>query len=352
MYNIIISKIMKGSILIFLALSLLCSSCNKEDNNIVVKKDKSLVEAANAISDIIAAGAEYDADAISWDKYWYLDALLKYNEDYNEGVELWSDIGGKPWLEELEPVVYITKDKVSRYALTEGGDVVVEQVGDLEFYPRVSKLFVDWKSEDGSVVKAFEANFLAYTDDSFVVEWQSEGVNFRALFKMIDYQVLENRGADVKVDRLVAQAGELDPKSVEERIIGEYSGSIRLEYDDCYAEVCRIHQMPGEMYWAPYAPRFGGSYTFSEDGTITYEVLCADYESGIDEVVTYRQTWSYDAENNKMTIVDQYGETWVYTIVALSDDWLIWDYDEVRRDYNTNEIKEINHLRDGYCRVK
>ncbi|MBR2437311.1 MAG: hypothetical protein IKB24_07335, partial [Alistipes sp.] len=92
---------MKRSILIFLALSLLCSSCNKEDNNIVAVNDYSLVEAAIAISDIIDLGAEYDADAISWDKYWYLDALLKYNEDYSEVVELLSDIGGKPWLEEF-----------------------------------------------------------------------------------------------------------------------------------------------------------------------------------------------------------------------------------------------------------
>ena len=53
-----------------------------------------------------------------------------------------------------------------------------------------------------------------------------------------------------------------------------------------------------------------------------------------------------------MTIVDQYGETWVFTIVALSDDWLIWDYDETERDYNTHEVEEILHLRDGYWRVK
>lgn len=343
---------MKGLILIFLALSFVCGSCNKEDNNIVATNDYSLVEATIAISDIIDLGAEYDADAIRWGHCWYLDALLKYNEDYSKVVEILSDIGGKPWAEDLEPVVCITKDKVSRYALTEGGDVVVEQDGDLEFYPRVSKLFVDWKAEDGSVVETFEANFLAYTDDSFVVEWQSEGENFRALFKMIEYQVLKNRGADIKVDRWVAQAGEFDAKSVEERIIGEWHGSVRLEYDDCYTEVCRIHQMPGEMYWVPYAPRFGGSYTFLEDGTIAYEVSYFDDETGIDEVVTYHQSWSYDAENNKMTIVDQYGETWVYTIVALSDDLLIWDYDEVKRDYDTNEVKKIHHLRDGYWRVK
>ena len=334
------------------ALSFICGSCEQEIQIVEEPQPRPLDQVGNEMSNIVAAGAEYDADAISWDKYWYLDALLKYNEDYSEVVELLSDIGGKPWLEEFEPVVCITKDKVSRYALTEGGDVVVEQVGDLEFYPRVSKLFVDWKSEDGSVVETFEANFLAYIDNSFVVEWQSEGENFRALFKVIDYQVLKNRGADVKVDRLVAQAGEFDAKSVEERIIGEWQGSVRLEYDDCYTEVCRIHQMPGEMYWVPYAPRFGGSYTFLEDGTITYEVSYSDAEPGIDEVVTYHQSWSYDAENNKMTIVDQYGETWVYTIVALGDDWLIWDYDETQRDYNTNEVEEILHLRDGYWRVK
>ena len=343
---------MKRFIYLLIALSFICGSCEQEIQIVEEPQPRPLDQFGNEMSNIVAAGAEYDADAISWDKYWYLDALLKYNEDYSEVVELLSDIGGKPWTEELEPVVCITKDKVSRYALTEGGDVVVEQDGDLEFYPRVSKLFVDWKAEDGSVVETFEANFLAYTDDSFVVEWQSEGENFRALFKMIEYQVLKNRGADVKVDRWVAQAGEFDAKSVEERIIGEWQGSVRLEYDDCYAEVCRIHQMPGEMYWVPYAPRFGGSYTFLEDGTITYEVSYSDAEPGIDEVVTYHQSWSYDAENNKMTIVDQYGETWVYTIVALSDDWLIWDYDEVKRDYDTNEVKKILHLRDGYWRVK
>ena len=343
---------MKRFIYLLIALSFICGSCEQEIQIVEEPQPRPLDQVGNEMSNIVAAGAEYDADAISWDKYWYLDALLKYNEDYSEVVELLSDIGGKPWLEEFEPVVCITKDKVSRYALTEGGDVVVEQVGDLEFYPRVSKLFVDWKAEDGSVVETFEANFLAYIDNSFVVEWQSKGENFRALFKMIDYEVLKNRGADVKVDRLVAQAGEFDAKSVEERIIGEWQGSVRLEYDDCYTEVCRIHQMPGEMYWVPYAPRFGGSYTFLEDGTITYEVSYFDDETGIDEVVTYHQSWSYDAENNKMTIVDQYGETWVYTIVALSDDWLIWDYDETERDYNTHEVEEILHLRDGYWRVK
>ena len=334
------------------ALSFICGSCEQEIQIVEEPQLRPLDQVGNEMSNIVAAGAEYDADAISWDKYWYLDALLKYNEDYSEVVELLSDIGGKPWLVEFEPVVCITKDKVSRYALTEGGDVVVEQVGDLEFYPRVSKFFVDWKAEDGSVVETFEANFLAYTDDSFVVEWQSEGENFRALFKMIDYEVLKNRGAEIKVDRLVAQAGEFDAKSVEERIIGEWQGSVRLEYDDCYTEVCRIHQMPGEMYWVPYAPRFGGSYTFLEDGTITYEVSYSDAEPGIDEVVTYHQSWSYSPKSNKMTIVDQYGETWVYTIVALSDDLLIWDYDEVKRDYDTNEVKKILHLRDGYWRVK
>ena len=270
-------------------------------------------------------------------------------------MELLSDIGGKPWLEEFEPVVCITKDKVSRYALTEGGDVVVEQVGDLEFYPRVSKLFVDWKAEDGSVVETFEANFLAYIDNSFVVEWQSKGENFRALFKMIDYEVLEYRGADVKVDRLVAQAGELDTRSVKKRIIGEWRGSVRLEYDYYYTEVCRIHALPGKVYWFPMTPRFDGSYIFHEDGTITHEVLWpgepfTDHDE--DTYVTYHQSWSYSPKSNKMTIVDHYGETWVFTIVALGDDWLIWDYDEVKRDYDTNEVKKILHLRDGYWRVK
>ena len=346
---------MKRFIYLLIALSFICGSCEQEIQIVEEPQPRSLDQVGNEMSNIVAAGAEYDADAISWDKYWYLDALLKYNEDYSEVVELLSDIGGKPWLEEFEPVVYITKDKVLRYALTEGGDVVVEQVGDLEFYPRVSKFFVDWKAEDGSVVETFEANFLAYTDDSFVVEWQSEGENFRALFKMVDYEVLEYRGADVKVDRLVAQAGEFDAKSVKKRIIGEWRGSVRLEYDYYYTEVCRIHAMPGKVYWVPMPPRFDGSYIFHEDGTITHQVLWpgepfTDHDE--DTYVTYHQSWSYSPKSNKMTIVDHYGETWVFTIVALGDDWLIWDYDETERDYNTNEVEEILHLRDGYWRVK
>lgn len=100
-----------------------------------------------------------------------------------------------------------------------------------------------------------------------------EGENFRALFKMIDYEVLENRGADVKVDRLVAQAGELDTRSVKKRIIGKWRGSVRLEYDYYYTEVCRIHALPGKVYWFPMTPRFDGSYIFHEDGTITHQVL-------------------------------------------------------------------------------
>ena len=332
---------MKRVVYLLVALNFVCGSCEQEIQIVEEPQPRSLELVRDEMMNIVAAGAEYDADAISWDKYWYLDALLKYNEDYSEVVELLSDIGGKPWLEEFEPVVCITKDKVSRYALTEGGDVVVEQVGDLEFYPRVSKLFVDWKAEDGSVVETFEANFLAYTDDSFVVEWQSEGENFRALFKMIDYEVLENRGADV--NRLVARAGEFDAKSVKKRIIGEWKGSVRLEYDYYYTEVCRIHALPGKVYWFPSPPRFNGSYVFHEDGTITHEVLWPGdpYVGGQeDRYVTYHQSWSYSPKSNKMTIVD------------LGDDWLIWDYDEVKRDYDTNEVKKILHLRDGYWRVK
>ncbi|MBR6630912.1 MAG: hypothetical protein IKK89_03060, partial [Alistipes sp.] len=75
---------MKRLLYLFVALSFICSSCDKESNNIVIEKDYSLVEAAIAISDIIDLGAEYDADAIRWGHCWYLDALLKYNEDYSK----------------------------------------------------------------------------------------------------------------------------------------------------------------------------------------------------------------------------------------------------------------------------
>ena len=72
---------MKRFIYLLIALSFICGSCEQEIQIVEEPQPRPLDQVGNEMSNIVAAGAEYDADAISWDKYWYLDALLKYNED-------------------------------------------------------------------------------------------------------------------------------------------------------------------------------------------------------------------------------------------------------------------------------
>lgn len=327
------------SLLIYSAVvvSLLFASCEKANNNDVKPNgddkpnapvvDETLVAATAAMAEYIAGGSEFDSEAIKWYEYWYLDAMMEYDDTFESVTKIDAAIGGEPWQEELETVVCISKDMVQRYALMEDNDLGVAQQGTLEYYPRMATLFVDMEAQNGYDKVALEAKLLAYTDDYFVIEWQDAGVNLRALFKSTSYQMMQLKEAELRVGALLESVSPLDKSRVEELIVGKWLGSTMLKYDGAdYGTIIEVCELFGETDYVPFTPGFGGPYTFSDDGTMTYSF---EMEGPPFERVTYTYTWSYDSEKGLLDVVDDNGDNKPRTLVALDADWLIWDYEDV-----------------------
>ena len=122
----------------------------------------------------IDEGDDFDVEQIKWRDCWYLDAKMKYNDDLSMVTEIVSTIGGAPWHQERELVVSINYNVVKRYELSKSGDVVVVQSGIFDFYSRIMTLYVDLEAQGVYEATSIEAKLLAYTDDSFIIEWQAE----------------------------------------------------------------------------------------------------------------------------------------------------------------------------------
>lgn len=332
-----------------LALSLLSGACEKKEkpNILPPVADQQLLDATNEMTRLIDDGADFDVAQIKWGDYWYLDAKMKYNDDFSMVTEVVSAIGGAPWHQERELVVCINDGVVKSYELSDSGDVVVAQQGVFDFYSRILTLYVDLEAQRGYEAISIEAKLLSYTDDSFIIEWQTGDGCFRALFKRIDYSVLECRGAEIKINDILAEMGEFVAEDVAEQILGGWVGDTRLEYDSAdYASICRIDALLGDINWTPYPPGFGGVYTFSGDGTLTNVVVS---ELPSEDTFTYTYRWSYDADTNILSVEDD-KKSMIYTVIALSDEWLFVDYEVVGQDSNTGEVV-TKYLREGYRRV-
>lgn len=331
-----------------LALSLLGGACEKNHNNELPHKvDQQLLDATNEMARLIDEGDDFDVEQIKWGDYWYLDAKMKYNDDLSMVTEIVSAIGGAPWHQERELVVGINDKEVKRYELSESGDVIVVQSGIFDFYSRVMTLYIDFEAQGVYEATSIEAKLLAYTDDSFIIEWQAEDDHFRALFKRVDYAMLECKGAEIKVNAMLADAGELDVDTVAEHILGSWVADTRVEYDGPdYLSICHIDALLGDSNWTPYPPGFVGTYTFSSDGSLT-NVFESELPS--EEIFTYTYTWSYDADTNMLSVEGD-NQTTIYNVIALSDEWLFVDYEVNERDNDTGE-DVTKYLRNIYQRI-
>lgn len=305
--------------------------------------DEKLVAATAAMAEYIDAGSEFAPEDIEWHKYWYLDAKMEYDTNFESVTKIVSEIGGEPWQEELETVVYITNDMVQRFALLENNELDVAQQGTLEFYPRMATLFVDMEAQNGYDVVALEAKLLAYTNDYFVIEWQDEGINLRALFKRTNHQMMQLKEAELRFGTLLESVSPLDKSRVEELIVGKWLGSTMLQYDSAdYASIIGVYELFGEHDLAPYPPGFGGPYTFSADGTMTYSF---EMEIPPFETVTLTYTWSYDSQKNDLVVVDENGKSVSHSLIAVDDNWLIWDFEEVYLGHD-----ETEYIRQAFAR--
>lgn len=332
-----------------LALSLLSGACEKKEkpNILPPVADQQLLDATNEMARLIDDGADFDVAQIKWGDYWYLDAKMKYNDDFSMVTEVVSAIGGAPWHQERELVVCINDGVVKSYELSDSGDVVVAQQGVFDFYSRVMTLYIDLEAQGVYEATSIEAKLLAYTDDSFIIEWQAEDDHFRALFKRVDYAMLECKGAEIKVNAMLADAGELDVDTVAEHILGSWVADTRVEYDGPdYLSICHIDALLGDSNWTPYPPGFVGTYTFSSDGTLT-NVFESELPS--EEIFTYTYTWSYDADTNMLSVEGD-NQTTIYNVIALSDEWLFVDYEVNERDNDTGE-DVTKYLRNIYQRI-
>lgn len=339
---------MKRLIFTLLALSLLNGACENNQNNVLPHKvDQQLLDATNEMARLIDEGDDFDVEQIKWRDCWYLDAKMKYNDDLSMVTEIVSAIGGAPWHQERELVVSINYNNVvKRYELSESGDVVVVQSGIFDFYSRIMTLYIDLEAQGVYEATSIEAKLLAYTDDSFIIEWQAEDGHFRALFKRVDYAMMERKGAEIKVNAMLADAGELDVDSVAERILGSWVADTRVEYDGPdYLSICHIDALLGYSKWIPYHEGFVGTYTFSSEGTLTNV-----FESEMlpEEIFTYTYTWSYDADTNMLSVEGD-NQTTIYSVIALSDEWLFVDYEVNERDNDTGE-DVTKYLRNIYRR--
>ena len=310
---------------------------NKPNEEIKPVVDEKLVAATTAMAEYITEGSEFNTEDIKWSVYWYLDAKMEYDDNFESVTKILSEIGGEPWQEELETVVCITEDMVQRFALLENNDLDVAQQGTLEFYPRLLTLFVDMEAQNGYDTVALEAKLLAYTDDYFVIEWQEGDVNLRALFKKTNSKMMVLKEAELKMGDLLESVSPLDKSRVEELITGKWVGSTMLRYDSAdYTKITHVDKLSGKSDWSPFPPGLGGPYTFSADGTMTYSFE-ADYPPF--DTVTYNYTWSYDSEKNILAVVDENGKKVSYSLLAVDDKWLIWDFEDVL--FNDGEAQYI-----------
>ena len=331
------------------AICMAFAACEKEhggEKNDVSNKE--LNEATAIMSELINQGSGFDAETIDLKGFWYLDALMGYNSDFSKVKEIFSQIGGDPWQEQIEPVVQIRGEEVARWELVSGNDLQVTQSGSIEYYSRAALFYINLSSSQSHASLSIDGKILAYTDDSIVVEWQSNDNYYRALLKRIDESVMTFKEASLKLDAMLQEAGELNREAVESLLVGTWIGDTRLEYDENYEAICFVHELCGLTGWTPNPPRFEGAYTVNADGTMS---MSFETEFPPFETVTYNQTWSYDKESNTLTVVDHRANTWELSVVALSDKWLFVDYVENTKNEN-GEITKTRYLRDGFKRIE
>lgn len=302
-------------------------------------KDKNYIDETDAtlIDDAVEYYEESDNVRYKFLSHYYHGRILFNKGDYTHAIIAYTQA------EELETVVYITNDMVQRFALLENNELDVAQQGTLEFYPRMATLFVDMEAQNGYDVVALEAKLLAYTNDYFVIEWQDEGINLRALFKRTNHQMMQLKEAELRFGTLLESVSPLDKSRVEELIVGKWLGSTMLQYDSAdYASIIGVYELFGEHDLAPYPPGFGGPYTFSADGTMTYSF---EMEIPPFETVTLTYTWSYDSQKNDLVVVDENGKSVSHSLIAVDDNWLIWDFEEVYLGHD-----ETEYIRQAFAR--
>ena len=340
---------MKKVLFVMLTLAMVGIACEKEhggEKNDVSNKE--LNEATAMMSELINQGSGFDAETIDLKGFWYLDALMGYNSDFSKVKEIFSQIGGDPWQEQIEPVVQIRGEEVARWELVSGNDLQVTQSGSIEYYSRAALFYINLSSSQSHASLTIDGKILAYTDDSIVVEWQSNNNYYRALLKRIDESVMTFKEASLKLDAMLQEAGELNRETVESLLVGTWVGDTRLEYDENYEAICFVDELCGLTGWTPNPPRFEGAYTVNADGTMSMS-----FETNQEpfETVKYNYTWSYASDTNTLTVVDPWDTTWELEVVALSDKWLFVDYAENRKNEN-GEITQTRYLRDGFKRIE
>jgi hypothetical protein len=340
---------MKKVLFMMLTLAMVGVACEKEhggENNDVSNKE--LNEATAMMSELINQGSGFDAETIDLKGFWYLDALMGYNSDFSKVKEIFSQIGGDPWQEQIEPVVQIRGEEVARWELVSGNDLQVTQSGSIEYYSRAALFYINLSSSQSHASLTIDGKILAYTDDSIVVEWQSNNNYYRALLKRIDESVMIFKEASLKLDAMLQEAGELNREAVESLLVGTWVGDTRLEYDENYEAICFVDELCGLTGWTPNPPRFEGAYTVNADGTMSMS-----FETNQEpfETVKYNYTWSYASDTNTLTVVDPWDTTWELKVVALSDKWLFVDYVEINSDSNGAETGR-RYLRDVFKRVE
>lgn len=279
--------------------------------------------------------------------YWYLDALISYDIEFNKPKEVLLDIGGEFWRCEIDPVIRISKDTIYLFDLVNGDDLQFSYYGSYEYYPNTTTLVVTPISNKKFSTCSISSRIIAYRGDSFVVEWNDVDTGYRALFKVVDYAAMLQKEVDVRMEKVFAESGEVDESKVADLLIGEWSNVTELGYDNAdYTELCCVDSVCGKLYTYP-----GSNYNliFCKDGVLQKVYSDLDPSSGC-EYMAVKLSWHYDSGNNLLTIVDNMGRSCAYTIKAINDNHLVWDYTVISTDKATYEIVETTYWREGFKR--
>lgn len=343
---------------IILNLLIICCSCSTEFKVRNVKsKNNNAKLAHNAIKMFIDRGDDFDRSDIenrllSDGNYWYLDALIAYDIEFDRAKEVHFDIGGEFWESEIEPVIRISKDTIYLFDLGGGDNLRFTTYGSYEYYPNTTTLEVVPNSNEKHSCHSISAKIIAYRDDSFVVEWSGVNAGYRALFRVVDYAAMSQKEVDVRMSKVFAETGAVNSDRVPELILGEWSCETVLEYGDSdYKNLLSVAAVCGKIYSYP-GPSY--SYIFYEDGTLLEVYSVDNTEDDVPsekEYEVFKHSWNYDIKSNMLTITNYRGKSKTYYIIAINDRHLVWDYSKAVIAKATSKIVDTRFYRDGYRRT-
>lgn len=312
-------------------------SCDEEEKTeVATPPAQELQDVTNAIDQIVEShGFSETNDVVDIiNGTWHCDVLVKYTLEWVS--EIIYNFGGEPWTENFEPMLeFISNGNLNRYTISPETNRVVYTRGEWSFDTGSRTLSIGAEAIEQYDAMVIDAELLALADDVMVIKWTDQNQDvWCAVYRKYE-GLLWSIEADILINAALDEFGNYDPTTIEQSIVGKWSGNTFVEYDSEWQHVTS----PMVVFGIPYADGVSlGVYSFNEDGTFNLFVKAA---YPLDEDRSYDGIWSFNPDSRKLNIEAE-GFNREYTIVGYGEEMILADYVYGDRNYRDGLVRINN----------